>query len=117
MTQPDFTEHRSMLSNSVADFARGADLARVRKLREGNPECDRKVWTQMAELGWLGVLAPEASGGMGLKLGDMAIVAQGLARALTPEPVGLRSTWLPAKMQTLRLGSSRPSPPSVRIVP
>ncbi len=87
MTQPDFTEHRSMLSNSVADFARGADLARVRKLREGNPECDRKVWTQMAELGWLGVLAPEASGGMGLKLGDMAIVAQGLARALTPEPL------------------------------
>ena len=38
-------------------------------------------------------------------------------RALTPEPVGLRSTWRPAKMQTLRLGSSRPSPPSVRIVP
>ena len=39
-------------------------------------------------------------------------------RALTPLPVGLRSIWRPAKMQTLRLGlPSAPSPPSVRMVP
>ena len=76
------------LDRKAAAEARAIEAKqRVRKLREGNPECDRKVWTQMAELGWLGVLAPEASGGMGLKLGDMAIVAQGLARALTPEPL------------------------------
>ncbi len=87
MAQADLNEHRSMLSNSVTNFARGVDLARVRKLRDTNAECDRAVWTQMAELGWLGVLAPEACGGMGLKLGDMAIVAQGLARALVPEPL------------------------------
>jgi alkylation response protein AidB-like acyl-CoA dehydrogenase len=87
MAQQDFSEHRAMLSNSVADFARGVDVARVRKLRETKTECDRAVWTQMAGLGWLGVLVPEQFGGMGLKLGDMAIVAQGLARALVPEPV------------------------------
>ncbi len=87
MTQPDFTEHRSMLLDSVTDFARGVQVARVRKLRETRDECDRKVWAQMAELGWLGVLVPEQYGGMGLKLGDMAIVAQGLARALVPEPL------------------------------
>jgi alkylation response protein AidB-like acyl-CoA dehydrogenase len=87
MTQQDFTEHRSMLSNSVTDFARGVEVARVRKLRETKTECDRAVWKQMADLGWLGVLVPEQYGGMGLKLGDMAIVAQGLARALVPEPL------------------------------
>ena len=87
MTEQDFTEHRSMLSNSVTDFARGVDVARVRKLRETKSECDRAVWKQMADLGWLGVLVPEQYGGMGLKLGDMAIVAQGLARALVPEPL------------------------------
>jgi alkylation response protein AidB-like acyl-CoA dehydrogenase len=38
-------------------------------------------------LGWLGVLTPEEYGGMGLKLADMAIVAQGLARVLVPEPL------------------------------
>ncbi len=87
MSQADSSEHRVMLLNSVTDFARGVDVARVRKLRESKTECDRAVWRQMAELGWLGVLAPEEYGGMGLQLGDMAIVAQGLARALVPEPV------------------------------
>ena len=87
MTQPDFSEHRVMLSNSVTGFARGVDLARVRKLRDGQTECDRAAWKQMAELGWLGVLVPEPYGGMGMTLADMAIVAQGLARVLVPEPL------------------------------
>jgi alkylation response protein AidB-like acyl-CoA dehydrogenase len=87
MSEQDFSEHRVMLSNSVTDFARGVDMARVRKLRESNTECDRAIWKQMADLGWLGVLVPEAYGGMALKLADMAIVAQGLARSLVPEPL------------------------------
>ena len=41
----------------------------------------------MAELGWLGILVPERYGGLGLGLAEMAIVAQGLARALAPEPL------------------------------
>ncbi len=87
MSAMESSEHRMMLVNSVADFARSVDVARVRKLRETKIECDRAVWKQMADLGWLGVLVPEQHGGMGLKLADMAIVAQGLARALVPEPL------------------------------
>ncbi len=87
MSQQDISEHRVMLSDSVTNFARGVELARVRKLHDTKNECDRKVWRQMAELGWLGVLVPEQYGGMGLQLGDMAIVAQGLARSLVPEPL------------------------------
>jgi alkylation response protein AidB-like acyl-CoA dehydrogenase len=87
MSQQDSNEHQVMLSNSITDFARGVDVARVRKLRETKSECDRTAWKQMADLGWLGVLVPEQYGGMGLKLADMAIVAQGLARALVPEPL------------------------------
>ncbi len=77
-----------MLTDSVAGFvARGTDLARVRKLR-GNPaEHDRAVWKKMGELGWLGILVPERYGGLGLGLAEMAIVAQGLARSLAPEPL------------------------------
>jgi len=41
----------------------------------------------MAALGWLGILVPERYGGLGLGLGEMAVVAKGLARALTPEPL------------------------------
>jgi alkylation response protein AidB-like acyl-CoA dehydrogenase len=40
----------------------------------------------MADLGWLGIALPERYGGMGLGLTETAIVAEGLGRALAPEP-------------------------------
>jgi alkylation response protein AidB-like acyl-CoA dehydrogenase len=81
-------EHRRMLADSVADYVtRGTDIARVRKLRGSAGEYDRGAWKNMAELGWLGILVPEQYGGLGLGLTEMAIVAKGLARALTPEPL------------------------------
>jgi alkylation response protein AidB-like acyl-CoA dehydrogenase len=84
----DASEHRALLSCSVADFVeRGTDIARVRRLRDTPGEYDRGVWRKMAGLGWLGILVPEAYGGLGLGLTEMAIVAEGLARALTPEPL------------------------------
>ena len=81
-------EQRALLAASVDDFvARGTDIARVRKLRGTAGDYDRPVWSKMAELGWLSILVPEQYGGLGLGLTEMAIVAQGLARALVPEPL------------------------------
>ena len=40
----------------------------------------------MAELGWAGMLVSDAHGGSGLGLADAAIVAEGVGRALMPEP-------------------------------
>jgi len=81
------SEHADLLKESVADFvARGTTIARVRKLRGTPHEYERAVWKQMAGLGWLGIALPEAYGGMGLGLTETAIVAEGLARALVPEP-------------------------------
>ena len=81
------SEHAAMLKESVADFiSRGMDIGRVRKLRGTPEEYDRGVWKQMAELGWLGIAIPESHGGMGLGLTETAIVAEGLGRALAPEP-------------------------------
>ena len=76
-----------MLKASVTDFAtRATDIARVRALRGSPGEYDRAVWRQMADLGWLGIAIPESYGGMGLGLTEAAIVAEGLARTLAPEP-------------------------------
>jgi len=81
-------EQRLLLADSVADFTtRGTDIARVRGLRDTPQEYDRATWGQMAALGWLGILVPERYGGLGLGLREMAVVAKGLARALTPEPL------------------------------
>lgn len=79
--------HAGLLAHSVGDFVqRGADLPRVRALAQTHAEFDRTQWHQLAELGWLGVLAPESCGGLALGLAEAAIVAEGLGRALTPEP-------------------------------
>ena len=81
------SEHAILLKDSVADFvARATDISRVRALRNTPHEYDHALWRQMAELGWLGIALPERYGGMGLGLTETAIVAEGLARALTPEP-------------------------------
>lgn len=87
MSTPDDNSHAALLAQSVGDFVkRGADLPRVRALAQTHAEFDRAQWRQLAELGWLGVLAPESCGGLGLGLTEAAIVAEGLGRALTPEP-------------------------------
>lgn len=81
------SEHAILLQDSVADFVvRGTSIARIRALRGNAREYDRGVWRQMADLGWLGIATPESYGGMGLGLAETAIVAQGLARSLAPEP-------------------------------
>lgn len=87
MTDIDDNSHAALLAQSVGDFVkRGADLPRVRALAQTRAEFDRAQWQQLAELGWLGVLVPESCGGLGLGIAEATIVAEGLGRALTPEP-------------------------------
>jgi alkylation response protein AidB-like acyl-CoA dehydrogenase len=81
------SDHAALLRDSVAAFTgRGADVSRARALRGSAREYDREVWRRMGELGWLAILVPERCGGLGLGLAEAAIVAEGLARALAPEP-------------------------------
>lgn len=82
------SEHVAMLRDSVTDFIqRGTDVARTRKLRGSHPGYDRAVWKKMADFGWLAITLPEEYGGMGLGFAEQAIVVEGLARILVPEPV------------------------------
>ncbi len=78
--------HR-LLRELAATFARRGGLARIRALRTTKPGLDRAMWAQMAGQGWLGILVPEAFGGQGLGFGEMAVVAEELARTLSPEPL------------------------------
>ena len=81
------TDHATLFKDSVSDFvARGTDISRARALRGTAREYDRSIWRQMGELGWLGIAVPERFGDMGLGLAETAIVAEGLARGLVPEP-------------------------------
>jgi alkylation response protein AidB-like acyl-CoA dehydrogenase len=60
-------------------------------------------WTELAELGWLGVSVPEEAGGAGLGFVEEAMIFEELGRALYPGPyfatVGLALPALPADEQ------------------
>jgi alkylation response protein AidB-like acyl-CoA dehydrogenase len=46
----------------------------------------QKVWSQMVELGWAGMLVPEEHGGTGLGLIDLVVVQEELGRLAFPGP-------------------------------
>ena len=82
------TGEQRMLADSVDGFNRRSnDLTRVRQWRAQYPGFDRAGWKDMADLGWTGLLVAQEHGGSGLNLEDMAVVAQGLASRLLPEPL------------------------------
>jgi alkylation response protein AidB-like acyl-CoA dehydrogenase len=76
-----------MLRKSVQDFcARYPGPVRMRRLRETKPGHDKDIWRQMVDAGWMGIALPEESGGLGLGLAEICIVAEELAADLSPEP-------------------------------
>src|SRR3974390_2001250 len=82
------TDSVRMLADSVTAFVRDQkDHKRSRALRGELPGYDRRIYADMAALGWFGVLIPEAYGGAGLGFQDMAVVLRGLASGLLAEPV------------------------------
>ena len=83
----DLDQDQRMLAKTVAEFARNeSPVARFRKLRHDDIGYDPAVWRKMGELGWLGVPFAESVGGFGGSFLECAIVLEGLASTLVPEP-------------------------------
>ena len=47
---------------------------------------DRPLWDAMADQGWLGVVRPESSGGLGLGMVEVAVLCEQLGRRTAPAP-------------------------------
>jgi alkylation response protein AidB-like acyl-CoA dehydrogenase len=47
---------------------------------------DRRLWDAMADQGWLGVERPEAAGGLGLGMVEVAVLCEQLGRRTAPAP-------------------------------
>jgi len=83
------TEDQELLAKTALDFVRThSPVSRMRALRDSQDPVgfSRELWEQMAELGWVGILIPEAYGGAGMGLADLAVVLEALGRTLAPEP-------------------------------
>jgi alkylation response protein AidB-like acyl-CoA dehydrogenase len=105
---------QSMLKDMARPFlAEQASIKHLRALRDSNDQTgfSRDLWKQFSELGFTGILVPEAHGGMGMGHVEAGIILEEIGRNLTPSPflttaVGavealkgagahLREEWLP----------------------
>lgn len=83
----DLSDDQKMLVDTARSFAKkDSPVSRLRALRDDELGYDKKVWRQMGELGWLGILFPEDLGGFGGRFIDAAVVIEQFGTTLVPEP-------------------------------
>lgn len=84
------TEEQGLLKESARDYLKeNASIALMRKLRDENDEnrFSPAVWNSMAEMGWAGLIIPEAFGGMGFEYVGMGQLLEETGRSLTSSPL------------------------------
>ncbi len=100
-----FTEEQTLVRDQVRRFMQEeCNLSTVRSLMNSETRFDRGLWRQAANLGWLGMIVPEAYGGIGLKWIDLCIVLEETAAGLSPLPIASAAL---ASAAVLRCGSEQ----------
>jgi alkylation response protein AidB-like acyl-CoA dehydrogenase len=83
------TSEQALLRDSAAKFIGAAGPKVARRFRGGDPGFAPHRLREAGELGWLGILVPEAAGGQGLGITELALVLEQAGRGLVCEPIGL----------------------------
>ncbi len=82
-------EDQTMLADTAREFlAEAAPVAHLRVLRDADDATgfDRGLWARFAEMGFTGMMVPEAAGGLGLGHVEAGIVLEEIGRNLSPSP-------------------------------
>jgi alkylation response protein AidB-like acyl-CoA dehydrogenase len=83
-----FTEDQLAFRDTVrALLADACPPAAVRLAWESGPGYDPELWRRLAEMGVLGLLAPEDQGGLGLTEVDLVLLLEETGRAALPGPI------------------------------
>lgn len=83
----DLSPEQELLAETVRGLcARHCDLTVVRSLEDDPVGYSPALWSQLAELGLLGMSIPEEHGGSGMSMVDAVVVYTELGRALSPSP-------------------------------
>ncbi len=81
-------EEQQMLRNSARDFLKAKyDKTALRELEASESGHSQKLWKQMAQLDWMGIIIPEYHGGVGWGLMELAILFEELGRAAFDGPL------------------------------
>ena len=82
------TDEQQILSNVARRFLdERAPMSTVRDVMESPEAFDDKLWSAMAELGWLGLIIDDEYGGVGLGWVDLAVLLEETGRGLLPAPL------------------------------
>lgn len=82
-----FSEEQQMLRDSARSFLMSRfDADRVAELAGSDEGWDRSSWSEIAELGWLGLSVPEDRGGAGYGFIEEAVLFEEMGRSLYPGP-------------------------------
>ncbi len=82
-----FSDDQDALRDAVRSFlANEAPSAYVRAMADDERGFTDELWGKISEVGWPGLLVPEAQGGLGLGLVDMAVVMEEMGRISFPGP-------------------------------
>ena len=104
------TSEQTLLRHSAAKFAGAAGPKVARGFRGQDPSFSPTRLRQAGELGWLGILVPGSSDGLGLGLTELALVLEQAGRGLVCEPIGL------AAISAASLGQGRTPHPMLEKV-
>ncbi|MET3494742.1 acyl-CoA dehydrogenase [Variovorax boronicumulans] len=81
-------ESLSAMREAALDyFVRSRATQRRRALTEEPDAGEAQGWSALAELGWTGMLAPEAAGGLGMELDGAAEILRAAGEHAAPEPL------------------------------
>ena len=91
-------EDQEALQRAAREFlAAECPPALVRETAKTPDGVPRALYAKMAELGWMGLVVPEAEGGLGLGTLELALVCEELGRVAAPGP------FLPTQLVTVAL--------------
>ena len=83
----EFSAEQVQLRDQVRRFLdQHSSSAAVRAIVDGPEPYDRALWKGLADMGLLGIVIPEAHGGLGLSYLELCVVAEELGRSLAPVP-------------------------------
>ena len=82
------SEEQELIGSTANEFfGKNCPPALVREYETGASDFPGELWSQMAQLGWLGMPFPERHGGLGLAMLDMVPLYIELGRHLVPCPL------------------------------
>ncbi|MBM3149120.1 MAG: acyl-CoA dehydrogenase, partial [Chloroflexi bacterium] len=82
-----FSEQQEMLRTMARDFlAKECPKAKVRELDKDELGYSPKMWSNMAELGWQGLVFPEEYSGTEASFVDLLVLMEEMGRNITPGP-------------------------------